>query len=242
MSPRSSPPSRRAAQVAAQVVAKGIYTPSAAAALLGERTSTIRRWAFGYRRGGQPYPAAIQTEIPALEGVRVLTFPELVELMFIQGLLRSGLSWPKVRDASRVAARLLEGEPHPFATSRWFHDAAALYLRLGMEHDEPLLVEVAGHGQLTMEPVLRPYLQQLEFGSDGRATRWYPRGTASSVVVDPKRAFGMPILDRGGVPTETLAGLHRAGDSPQEIASAFGLDEVDVQEAIAFEASLARAA
>lgn len=119
---------RQAARIAAQVESKGIYTVPTAAALLCERPATVRRWAFGYRRRGLEYTSAIQSLVSELQGTRVLTFPELVELMFIQGLLKSGLSWPKLREAMSTAARLLPHETYPFATSRWFHDAAALYL------------------------------------------------------------------------------------------------------------------
>ena len=229
-------------RVAAAVDARGIYTASSAARLLGETPAKIRRWAFGYRRNGVARPPAITTDVAALDGVRIITFLELVELMFIKGLLATGLSWPKVREASRVAARLLENERHPFATRRWFADAASLYLQLGQEHDEELLIEVAGHAQLAMRPVLQPYLTQLEFGATGVAQRWYPRGPTTPILVDPQRAFGMPITARGGVPTETIAALHSAGDRIETIAAWYRIDEAEVAAAVEFEKSLPRAA
>lgn len=242
MTPRERSKRPRASRVAASVDAKGIYTAPAAARLLGETPAKIRRWAFGYRRHGVERPPAITTDVAALDGVRILTFLELVELMFIQGLLATGLSWPKVREASRVAADLLEKERHPFATKRWFADAAALYLQLGQEHNEELLIEVAGHAQLAMPSVLRPYLTQLEFGASGLAQRWFPRGPTIPIVVDPQRAFGMPVTARGGVPTETIAALHRAGDPIEAIAAWYRLDEAEVAAAVEFEKSLPRAA
>jgi len=242
MTPRERSKRVSASRVAASVDAKGIYTAPAAARLLGETPAKIRRWAFGYRRQGEQRPSAIATDVAALGGVRILTFLELVELMFIQSLLGTGLSWPKVREASRVAARLLKNERHPFATKRWFADAAALYLQLGQEHNEELLIEVAGHAQLAMQPVLRPYLTQLEFGATGVAQRWFPRGPTAPIVVDPQRAFGMPVISRGGVPTETIAALYRAGDSIETIATWYRLDEAEVAAAVEFEKSLSRAA
>lgn len=233
---------RTASQLAASVDAKGIYTVPAAARLLMETPATIRRWAFGYSRRDTEYPAAIRTDVPEVDGERVLTFLELVELMFVQALLQSGLSWPKVREASRVAARLLEDEPHPFATKRWFADAAAIYLRLGREHDEPILIEVAGHAQVSMEPVLKPYLKQLEFDERGIAERWYPMGSNRPVVLDPRRSFGMPVTERAGVPTDVIARLHDAGDSPSVIAQWYQIDEVEVEAALEFEGALASAA
>lgn len=233
---------RSAARIAASVDGKGIYTVPVAARLLVESSATIRRWAFGYRRRGTEYASAIRTEVPVVAGERVLTFLELVELMFVQALLRSGLSWPKVHEASRVAARLLADEPHPFATRRWFADTAAVYLQLGQEHDEGILIEVAGHAQLSMEPVLKPYLTQLQFDRRGLAERWFPMGAMRPVVVDPRRAFGMPVTDRGGVPTELIARLHDAGDSVGTIATWYQLDEYEVEAALEFESALTAAA
>ena len=230
------------AQVAASVETKGIYTVPMAGRLLGEAPATIDRWAFGYRRRGRSYASAINTEVAALEGTRVVTFLELVELMFVKALLESGLSWPNVREASRVAARLLSNEPHPFATKRWFADAAAIYLRLGQEHDEGLLIEVAGHAQVAMEPVLKPYLTQLDFDVRGLAQRWYPMGFNTPVVVDPRRSFGTPVGARSGVPTETIADLHRAGDSVSTIAAWYRMDESEVEAALEFESGHCHAA
>ena len=229
-------------RIAAAIADCGVYTVPVAARLLHERAATIERWAFGYRRRGKGYRPAIVTDIPPIGSSRAITFLELVELMFVQALLRTGLSWPKVREASRVAARLLKDERHPFATRSWFADPAALYLRLGEEHNEDLLVEVAGHAQLAMEPVLQPYLRQLDFDSRGVARRWFPMGRDAAVVLDPRRSFGMPITVGAGVPTETLARLNSAGDTVETIAAWYRMDEAEVDAAIRYEEALTFAA
>jgi uncharacterized protein (DUF433 family) len=229
-------------RIAAAIADSGVYTVPVAARLLHERPATVERWAFGYQRRGKDYPAAIITDIPPIGDSRVITFLELVELMFVQALLTTGLSWPKVREASRVAAHLLKDERHPFATRRWFADPAALYLSLGQEHDEDLLIEVAGHAQVAMEPVLHPYLKQLDFDSRGVARRWFPMGLEAAVVLDPRRSFGMPITVSAGVPTDTLARLSAAGDTVETIAAWYRMDEAEVDAALRYEEGLTFAA
>lgn len=209
-----------------------------AAHLLHEDPETVRRWAFGYRRRGKKYDPAISTELSPIAGKEALTFLELVELMFLQALLQTGLSWPKVREASRVAAQLLKDEPHPFATKRWFVDPAAIYLKLGVDHDEGILVEVAGYAQVAMEPVLHPYLTQLDFDMNGLAQRWFPLGFATPVVLDPQRSFGMPITLTGGVPTEAINRLNQAGDSAASIAAWYQIGEEEVEAALRYESEL----
>lgn len=232
---------RSTARIAAAVQDTGIYPVPVAARLLGESPATVRRWAFGYQQRGQSHRPAITTDLPPIDGTRALTFLDLVELLFVQALLASGLSWPRVREASRVAARLLQNEAHPFATRRWFADAAAVYLRLGECHGEEILVEVAGHAQVAMESVLSPYLTQLDFDGRGVARRWFPGGHGTDVVLDPRRSFGMPVTTRGGVPTETLARLHAAGDSASALAAWYQIDEAEVAAALDYEAALAAA-
>ena len=233
---------RSVSRIASAIGDAGVYTVPVAARLLQEKPATIERWGFGYQRRGREYSAAIATDVPPIGGSRAITFLELVELMFVQALLTTGLSWPKLREASRVAAHLLRGERHPFATRRWFADPAALYLSLGQEHAEALLVEVAGHAQVAMEPVLHPYLKQLDFDAHGVARRWFPMGLEAPVVLDPRRSFGMPITVNGGVPTEAIARLHTAGDSIETIAAWYRIDEAEVDAAIRYEEALTFAA
>jgi uncharacterized protein (DUF433 family) len=213
----------------------GLYTLPEAGRLLEERPSTIRRWAFGYSRRGASYQPPIKTDIPEMDGVQVLSFLELVELMFIRGFLEAGVSWNKVRKATLTAARLLQRERHPFAMKKWFVDPAGIYLKLGKQYDEGILVEVAGDAQVAIGEALEPYLHQLEFDVSGLAQRWYPLGFGSPVVLDPIRAFGAPIVESGGVRTEIVASLHKAGDSVPTIASWYGLEEFEVEAALQFE-------
>jgi hypothetical protein len=95
MTPSRALSPRRAARIAASIASKGIYTVPSAARILRDNRRTIDRWALGYTRRGKRYDAAIIVDVPIIEHEHVLTFPELVELMFIQAALKSGLSWPK---------------------------------------------------------------------------------------------------------------------------------------------------
>lgn len=216
----------------------GLFTHPDAGTLLGEQPSTIRRWAYGYTRRGVRYDPPIHTEIPEHEGVRLLTFLELVELMFIQGFLRAGVSWAKVRSAAVTAARLLRDERHPFAMKRWFADPAGIYLSLGRQHGENILVEVAGDAQVAIHGTLEPYLHQIEFDITGLAQRWYPLGQDRPIVVDPRRAHGAPVIESGGVRTDLLFSMHAAGDDVSTIASWYEVDEYEVQAAIDYESTI----
>lgn len=216
----------------------GIYSVPDTGRLIGEAPRTIRRWAFGYNRRGRSYDPAIYPETAARADHGVLTFLDLVELLFIRGCLSAGLSWRKVRAAARTAARLLPDEPHPFAMKRWFVDPGGIYLMLGELHGEESLVEVAGDAQVAMKEALAPYLHQLDFDARGQALRWFPLGVTEPILIDPRRSFGAPIIQEGGVRTDVLAGMYRAGDTVPAISAWFEVEEHEVWAAIRYEERL----
>jgi hypothetical protein len=186
-------------------LASGIYTPADAAALLHERPRTVRRWAFGATR-----PPLIRTELPALEGERAVTFLELVELLYVRTLRRAGVSPGGVREASSVAARLYECA-HPFALRRVYLDPAhVLYAAVADPDGTASLVQLRGHGQQEIPPLVRPFLTQLDFGVDDLARRWWPMGHARGIALDPALSFGAPVVEEVGIRASVLADAYDA--------------------------------
>ncbi|HEX7119279.1 MAG TPA: DUF433 domain-containing protein [Longimicrobiales bacterium] len=167
-----------------------------------------------------------------------MTFLDLVELMFIQGLRDAGHSFPRIHEAHRVLSRLLETE-HPFALKRAFSDPAGIYALLEREDQGDLLIELKGAGQLAMWPTLHRYLKQLEFDIDDLAQRWYPAGPATPIVVDPRVSFGAPVVAGTRIETAAIAELYHGEDSVEEIAWLFDLEPAQVNAAIEFERTLA---
>lgn len=223
----------------------GIYTPGEAAALLHEDAGTVRRWAFGYGRnrlGGRvQHPPLIRTDLPEIEGERVLTFVELVELLYIRAFQNAGASWKTIREAARVAARLYASE-HPFALRQLYVDPDSfLYGAIEEADGSEALIQLRGHGQQAFPQFVKPYLEQLEFGVDDLASRWWPLGRRGGVVVDPRHAFGAPVVEETGIQTQTLADAYRAerrihGDRALErVAWIYEIKPKHVQTALDFQ-------
>jgi len=187
----------------------GFYTAGDAAALLREDTRTVRRWAFGYPRnrlsGRVEHPPLIRTDLPAIEGERALTFVELVELLYVRAFHELGVSWKTIREAADTAARLFDS-PHPFALRQVYLDPdSVLYGSVAEADGSEALVQLRGHGQQAFPQVVKPYLEQLEFGVGGLAARWWPMGKDVGVLVDPRIAFGAPVVEGTRIPASTLA-------------------------------------
>lgn len=222
----------------------GIYTPADAATLLHERPDTVRRWAFGYRRvrGSRPFahPPLIHTDLPELEGQRALTFVELIELLYIRAFERAGVPWRLIKEAANVAARMYSTD-HPFALRQLYIDPHSVYGAVEEPDGSESLVQLVGHGQQAMSQLLKPHLEQIEFGGDNVARRWWPMGRDAGVVVDPRFAFGAPIVAEVGIRTRTLAGAYQAelpayGEKAVErVAWTYEISPRAVQTAVGFE-------
>lgn len=189
-------------------VGTGFYSPVEAAALLHERPATVRRWAWGYRRGrasgNTTQPPLIHTELPTLEGQDALTFVELVELLYIRAFERAGVSWKRIRDAARVAARMYSTR-HPFALRQVYVDPHGVYGTVHENDGGESLVELVGHGQHAIPQLVKPFLEQIDFGPNDVARRWWPMGRDGGVVVDPLIAFGAPVVAEVGMRAHSLA-------------------------------------
>ena len=68
---------------------------------------------------------------------------------------------------------------------------------------------------------------------EGLALKWHLAGRTSPVIIDPRIAFGTPTVK--GTPTWIIKGRWDAGESDTDIAEDFGIDKVDVREALKFE-------
>lgn len=219
-----------------EFLSAGIFSTSDAARLIGVDSASVRRWAFGYTRRGTTYPGAIKTEIPKMDSRYALTFVELVELLFINGFRETGVSWTVIRESAELAKRLYETD-HPFAMRTWFADPAGIYALLeSVEEEKPdVFIELSGDGQVAMQHTLDRYLQQLEFDLDDVAQRWFPSGQDEPVVIDPRIAFGAPVIVGTRVPTELLAAEYTGPESIESLAWAYDLEEWQVEAAIRFE-------
>lgn len=93
-------------------------------------------------------------------------------------------------------------------------------------------------GQKAMPEILKPYLKQIEYAHDTQtAVRW---NIAPGIVLDPRRAFGKPIVADEGTTTFVLARAFRAnGENVDLVADLFDVAPEAVRKAVAFERDFA---
>jgi uncharacterized protein (DUF433 family) len=216
------------------------YRTAEAARILALPQTTVTAWCFGHdyvHRDGSRKRFRRVVE-PANPRGRELSFVNLCELHVLAAIRRHhGVTLPEVRKAIDFVRHELD-VPRPLATQQFLTNGVNLFV----EHAGELL-NVSQQGQHAMREDFQRALQRIEFGEHGGPIVLFPftRDAASdgdhpkSVVVDPARSFGRPVLARVYVRTEVVEQRFLAGDTIAEIADDYRVREADVEEALRFE-------
>lgn len=205
------------------------YSFSEADYLAGVSRGTAKRWLKGYaydtptRRVHQPPVNFISSEY---EGV---SFLDLLEIVVIGRFRAHGFSLPQVRHIVTNCRSLL-GIERPLTSLTFKVSGREVFVQTGQQ-----LLEVGKRrGEQAWEKILRPFLEELDYG-ETFARRWWPLGKGEPIVVDPAFGFGQPVIADTGVRVEIIAELFAAGESIDEIAEDFGIARKQVEAALRFD-------
>jgi uncharacterized protein (DUF433 family) len=228
----------------------GIYTRAEAARLIGVTQTRLRRWVGGYTywykhqsvESLRRRPAVVKPKLPILGGAVALSFVELMELRVVKALIDKGISLQHVRAAAGLAARHFDTS-YPFASRRVFTDGRRVFASLARDPSVADMVELSRDAvdQIIAGGVFEPFLEEIDFdATTALAERWWPLGRSVPVVLDPRIAFGAPVVVGTRIRTNVLAGMaSRTG--PDETARAYRVSVEGVRAAVRFEQQLAAA-
>jgi uncharacterized protein (DUF433 family) len=216
------------------------YTVPEAAHYLQIPTATLRSWTLG-----RPYPVQEGKRFfqPVIEvasrAPTMLSFVNLVEAHVLDAIRREyNVGLPKVRGTILYLRQEL-GSKHPLADQKFETNGKDLFIR---KMDE--LIAVSKGGQRAMPEILDAYLQRIEWGVEGLATKLYPFTRQRELVqpkvimIDARVSFGRPVLTGTGIRTDLIAERYKAGESMDELARDYGRDRVDIEEAVRCELAI----
>jgi uncharacterized protein (DUF433 family) len=213
------------------------YTLAEAARYLRLPVATLRSWVFGRQYptpdGSGQFPPLLR---PASRQPPLLSFSNLIEAHVLRSLrtdhgvpvkaLRSALSYAEKTLA--IDRLLLRPELRT--------DAGRVFLdRYGQ------LIELSASGQLAMHRLFAEHLKRVEWDSSRFPVRLYPFVSAAapseerSIVIDPRIAFGRPVVVRKGISTLAIAERVDAGESVEDIAADYELGPSAIEQAILYE-------
>ena len=226
-----------------KLIGHGVYGLSQAERLTGIPVLRIKRWSRGYHytyRGERRFspPAITPTHEPLGESL-ILAFADLVEVKLLDWFLRHGVRWKTIRIAAERAKELL-GEDHPFSSGSFKTDGRTILAEMASMTGDKVLLELV-QNQYEFDKIVAQFLYGgLDFNEFQNPERWWPMGKSRRVVIDPKRAFGSPIVVPGNIQTLVLAQAVVAEESIDAVAWWYEVDRESVVDAVDYENSLSR--
>lgn len=216
----------------------GLYSPKQAEQLIGVDADKIRRWLFGNRLSDGP----LWTPQPQERGAEdTLSFMDLLELRTVAAFRQWRISIPTIRLAMSNYRELFDND-YPLTDRRLCTDGKAVFLKALNESGDEEMIDL-GKRQNVFENIITPALfESIDF-SGNTAQRWHPDPSDSSIVIDPQRAFGKPIVLPSYMPTSTLFDAFKAEDEDAEqVARYFDITPEEVIRAANFEKRIAAGA
>ena len=215
--------------------ASGVYTLPDAAHILGINLPKLRTWVAGVSTGETRHMPAGKFITRASGKNKHFNFYMLIELFIVAQLRQSGMRMATVRK-SREELSLKFGTPYPFALKGLLTDGNKLLKEIGND----ALLELASGGQVVFETIIKPFCKKLDFdAASSLATRFFPLGHDKFVVVDPRHAFGRPVVTGTNIATETLASLINGGETLESVALMYDLPLEKVNDAWQYEKRIA---
>ena len=213
------------------------YGLAEAAHYLRLPAATLRSWVAGRRYPTSEGEGRFQPLIhpPGRDPVQ-LSFWNLIEAHVLRSLRSEhGVSIQEVREAIRFAEKSLKVS-RLLLRKELCTEAGMLFLeRYGQ------LINLSRSGQLAMRQVLERHLKRVEWDEWQFPVRLYPfvseesPGGEKPIAIDPKVAFGRPILIRAGVSTAAIAERVDAEERVEDIADDYSLTVAEVEQAVVFE-------
>jgi uncharacterized protein (DUF433 family) len=179
---------------------------------------TVRHW-LSQQAGGS---ALVHSVSPERRGWPSVPFVALVEAYVLRALRSFEIPAHKIREA---AADIREqfGTEYALATRRIATDGIDVFIH-HLESDE---VARAGDRQMPIRAVIDDHLKYIVWDEDDdfpkRLTLRRYDPAVTEVVIDPRFAWGAPIVEPSRVPVEAVLSMWRAGEPPHIVADEYGL-------------------
>lgn len=215
----------------------GFYAVPEAARLLKTPARNINRWlgGYSYERDGKKnsLPPLWNPQIPRGEDDHIeLGFRDLIELRFVAAFIDAGLGLQTIRSCLEFARECVKDE-RPFSTRRFQTDGRTIFLDSLRRSGEAEVLDLK-QKQYVFRQVIERSFKDLDIEND-LVSRWRPFHGKKSIVIDPTRAFGQPIVSRYGVPTVALSDAVAAEVSIAVVSKLYDVPVSVIEDAVKFE-------
>jgi uncharacterized protein (DUF433 family) len=198
-------------------VGEGIYTVRDISFILKLPYSKVNRWMREFWDG---YTFGIK-------GYKAVNFYTLIEFYTFYHLRELDVSAQEIKKAHfRIAQDLCT--IYPFARKIHTYGKRGIWYEY-LEN----LIKADNKRQISLKPILAPFLSKIEFNSDDIASRYFPT-TAKKIVIDPELQFGQPTITGTSIKAEIINGFIEGGESKETICMLYDLQIEQVEDAILY--------
>lgn len=214
-----------------------LFTIGEAAHHLGLPRTTLTDWT---RREAGPAPLVHRIQDRRAPRSASLPFVAIIEAHMLRGFRALGLSAQGLRDSVARLRKNLDDE-YALATRKVATDGVHLLVDMS-QHGQPAEWTRAIDDQIAIREVIEEYLKFVRWDNDPYAMRLRLKTyQGADVIIDPRFAFGQPILERQKVRVEDILDAFWAGEGYVTIANEFRV-RADEVEAVVRSATRPRAA
>jgi uncharacterized protein (DUF433 family) len=211
--------------MAVDIFTDPLFTPGEVSVYLEIPRSTVYSWLRVGSRGGAPLVHHLPVN---RKGAASVPFAALVEA-FVLRALRNELGFTKRQIADTVVdVRETFGTDFALASKRIATDGIDIFI----QHNDGEFARVGDHQQLIRD-VVGNYLRYITWSRDTEyAAQLKLPGFSddAQVVVDPRFAWGDPVIARNKVPIRAVLDLWAAGEPLAVVADEYGLTVPEAEE------------
>ena len=211
------------------LIGKGIYTIPDMASILGIPYSKVLRWtnSFWNDRFGKQYELSYSWNVDLTKAVN---FHTLIEIYTFYELSQAGIKTKEILNAHDILSKQFDTF-YPFATKEILNNIRTDGYKVLFEQKNGSIYTVDASKQFKLD-FIREFFKNLDFDSDSLAIRFWPIGKEKSIVCDPHRQFGQPIIKGTSIQAETIYRMYLADEPIDFISTLYEISIDNVKDAI----------
>lgn len=214
----------------------GLYSPKQAERLIGVDAAKIRRWLLAEDNSNGPL---WHPEPEALGLENTLSFKDLLEIRAVAQFRKHGVTLPTIRVALINLSKLMQRD-YPLLHPQLVTDGRDVILKAMKDNGETAMTDLTRFQDIMTEIVAPSIKDRITFDASNNPIRWSPDFRDPDIVVDPKFAFGKPIVLPGHMSTGALFESYKAEEGDADVvARNFEITVDEVMRAVSFEKRMA---
>lgn len=206
----------------------GIYLVSEIAQILQLPKSQVHSWLNKYWDSElkELYDYQYSWEV---NDIKAVNFYSLVEFYVMSQFMDAGVPTKNLFTAHKALVERYQ-TPFPFALKEILEDIRTDGKKIYLNIEEGIIT-LDGTKQFNLD-LIQVFFHKIEFDNGRLAKRYYPLGKDKSIVLDPDRQFGHPVVGETNIYPEVLYRLYKGGETIKFIAFSYEIEESQVQDAI----------